>query len=110
MHTRMKLDSKQPWGVWAFVIGLNLVGVIGYFILQAKGITLQSIHAGERKTPPKQAKAGNWLTRQYTRTRTGVQAAGPCLPARLTPPSVLMPGCGALPSPSPHHALSSLDP
>ena len=44
MHARMKLDSKQPWGVWAFVIGLNLVGVIGYFILQAKGITLQSIH------------------------------------------------------------------
>tara|TARA_B100002051_G_scaffold4410_1_gene3808 strand:+ start:1098 stop:1313 length:216 start_codon:yes stop_codon:yes gene_type:complete len=42
----MKLDRKQPWGVWAFVIGLNLVGVIGYFILQAKGITLQSIHAG----------------------------------------------------------------
>ena len=43
---QMKLDSKQPWGVWAFVIGLNVVGVIGYFILQAKGITLQSIHAG----------------------------------------------------------------
>ena len=45
MHTPMKLDSKQPWGVWAFVIGLNVVGVIGYFILQTKGITLQSIHA-----------------------------------------------------------------
>jgi hypothetical protein len=42
----MKLDSKQPWRVWAFVIGLNLVGLLGYFILQAKGITLQSIYAG----------------------------------------------------------------
>ena len=50
MHTPMKLDSKQPWGVWAFVIGLNVVGVIGYFILQSKGITLQSIHAGQRTT------------------------------------------------------------
>ena len=46
IHALMKLDSKQPWGVWAFVIGLNLVGLVGYFILQAKGITLQSIYAG----------------------------------------------------------------
>ena len=41
----MKLDKQQPWGVWAFVIGLNLVGFAGYFILRAMGITLYSIHA-----------------------------------------------------------------
>ena len=41
----MKLDKQQPWGVWAFVIGLNLVGFTGYFILRAMGITLYSIHA-----------------------------------------------------------------
>ena len=41
----MKLDQQQPWGVWAFVIGLNLVGFAGYFVLRAMGITLYSIHA-----------------------------------------------------------------
>ena len=41
----MTLDKQQPWGVWAFVIGLNLVGFTGYFILRAMGITLYSIHA-----------------------------------------------------------------
>ena len=41
----MKLDHQQPWGVWAFVIGLNVLGFTGYFILKAMGITLYSIHA-----------------------------------------------------------------
>ena len=41
----MKLDQQQPWGVWAFVIGLNVLGFTGYFILKAMGITLYSIHA-----------------------------------------------------------------
>ncbi|MDA1156243.1 MAG: hypothetical protein O3B71_02435 [Cyanobacteria bacterium] len=45
VRTGMKLDKQQPWGVWAFVIGLNLVGFTGYFILRAMGITLYSIHA-----------------------------------------------------------------
>ena len=45
VRTGMKLDKQQPWGVWAFVIGLNLVGFTGYFILLAMGITLYSIHA-----------------------------------------------------------------
>ena len=41
----MKLDQQQPWRVWAFVIGLNVLGFTGYFILKAMGITLYSIHA-----------------------------------------------------------------
>ena len=41
----MKLDQQQPRGVWAFVIGLNVLGFTGYFILKAMGITLYSIHA-----------------------------------------------------------------
>ena len=40
----MKLDQQQPWGVWAIVIGLNVLGFMGYFILKAMGVTLYSIH------------------------------------------------------------------
>jgi len=41
----MKLDQQQPWGVWAFVIGLNVLGFPGCFILNTMGIPLYSLHA-----------------------------------------------------------------
>ncbi len=33
-------DSSQPWRLWGFVIGLNIVGVIGVIYLRSKGIDL----------------------------------------------------------------------
>ncbi len=37
-----KFDSEQPKGVWIFVITLNIVGFLGYFILNSYGITLSN--------------------------------------------------------------------
>ena len=31
---------KQPWKVWAFVIGLNVAGLLGALYLQSKGINV----------------------------------------------------------------------
>lgn len=42
----MNPDQNQPWRVWAFVIGLNLAGLIGAAVLKANGISLFSIHGG----------------------------------------------------------------
>jgi hypothetical protein len=42
----MKPDQKQPWRVWAFVIGLNLAGLIGAAVLKANGISLFSMRGG----------------------------------------------------------------
>ena len=33
-----KIDSNQPKSVWIFVLTLNLIGFIGYFILNSYGI------------------------------------------------------------------------
>ena len=33
-------DSNQPRNIWIFVISLNLIGFIGYFILNFYGINL----------------------------------------------------------------------
>ena len=30
----MKISKDQPWRAWAFVIGLNLVGFIGWYLIQ----------------------------------------------------------------------------
>jgi len=30
----VKISKDQPWRVWAFVIGLNLVGFIGLYFMQ----------------------------------------------------------------------------
>ena len=35
-----KIDSEQPKGAWFFVITLNIIGFIGYFILNSYGINL----------------------------------------------------------------------
>ena len=35
-----KIDSNQPKFVWFFVIALNLIGFIGYFVLHFYGIDL----------------------------------------------------------------------
>ena len=35
-----KIDSEQPSGAWIFVIALNILGFIGYFILNFYGINL----------------------------------------------------------------------
>ena len=35
-----KFDSKQPKGAWIFVITLNIIGFLGYFILNFYGISL----------------------------------------------------------------------
>ena len=35
-----KFDSEQPKGAWFFVITLNIIGFIGYFILNSYGINL----------------------------------------------------------------------
>jgi len=35
-----KFDSDQPKGAWIFVITLNIVGFLGYFILNFYGINL----------------------------------------------------------------------
>ena len=35
-----KIDSEQPKGAWFFVITLNIIGFLGYFILNSYGINL----------------------------------------------------------------------
>ena len=35
-----EFDSKQPKGAWIFVISLNIIGFLGYFILNSYGINL----------------------------------------------------------------------
>jgi len=35
-----KIDSEQPKGAWIFVITLNIIGFLGYFILNSYGINL----------------------------------------------------------------------
>ncbi len=35
---QMKEKPKQPWKVWAFVIGLNVAGLLGAIYLQSRGI------------------------------------------------------------------------
>ena len=35
-----KFDSEQPKRVWIFVITLNIIGFLGYFILNSYGINL----------------------------------------------------------------------
>ncbi len=34
------IGTNQPWRLWLFVIGLNIIGFIGVFYLQSKGIDL----------------------------------------------------------------------
>ena len=38
--------SKTTWKVWAFVIGLNVVGFLGATYLQSKGINVFTIRGG----------------------------------------------------------------
>ena len=33
-----KIDSDQPKSIWIFVLTLNLIGFIGYFVLNSYGI------------------------------------------------------------------------
>ena len=42
----MDEQNKTPWKVWAFVIGLNIVGLFGAMYLQAKGINVFAIRGG----------------------------------------------------------------
>ena len=42
----MKGNEKQPWKVWAFVIGLNLTGLLGAIYLQSQGGTLFALKGG----------------------------------------------------------------
>ena len=35
-----KFDSRQPKGVWTFVITLNIIGFLGYLVLNFNGINL----------------------------------------------------------------------
>ena len=39
----MDEQNKTPWKVWAFVIGLNVVGLLGATYLQSKGINVFAI-------------------------------------------------------------------
>ena len=41
-----KEKDKRPWKVWAFVIGLNVVGFLGATYLQSKGINVFAIRGG----------------------------------------------------------------
>ncbi len=38
--------QKQPWKVWAFVVGLNVVGFLGAIYLQSRGIDVFSFRGG----------------------------------------------------------------
>ena len=42
----MDEQNKTPWKVWAFVIGLNVVGLFGAIYLQSKGINVFAIRGG----------------------------------------------------------------
>ncbi len=36
----MKKRREYPWKIWAFVIALNIIGILGAFYLQSKGINV----------------------------------------------------------------------
>ena len=38
--------KKQPWKVWAFVIGLNVAGLVGAIYLQSRGIDVFAFRGG----------------------------------------------------------------
>jgi len=42
----MDEPSKTTWKVWAFVVGLNVVGFLGATYLQSKGINVFAIRGG----------------------------------------------------------------
>tara|TARA_B100000579_G_C22706426_1_gene792375 strand:+ start:141 stop:272 length:132 start_codon:yes stop_codon:yes gene_type:complete len=42
----MDEQGTTTWKVWAFVIGLNFVGLLGATYLQAKGINVFAIRGG----------------------------------------------------------------
>ena len=42
----MDEQNKTPWKVWAFVIGLNVVGLFGALYLQSKGIDVFAFRGG----------------------------------------------------------------
>ena len=35
-----KIDTEQPSGIWIFVITLNIIGLLGFFVLKFYGINL----------------------------------------------------------------------
>ena len=39
-------QKKQSWKVWAFVIGLNVAGLLGAIYLQSKGIDVFAFRGG----------------------------------------------------------------
>ncbi len=39
----MEQKNNQPWKIWLFVIGLNLIGLVGAIYLQSKGINVFSL-------------------------------------------------------------------
>ena len=41
-----KEKQKQPWKVWAFVIGLNAAGLLGAIYLQSRGIDVFAFRGG----------------------------------------------------------------
>ena len=42
----MDEQNKTPWKVWFFVIGLNVVGLLGAMYLQSKGIDVFAFRGG----------------------------------------------------------------
>ena len=42
----MDEQNKTPWKVWALVIGLNVIGLLGAIYLQSKGINVFAIRGG----------------------------------------------------------------
>jgi len=42
----MDEQIKTPWKVWTFVIGLNVVGLLGALYLQSKGIDVFALRGG----------------------------------------------------------------
>ena len=38
------IDSEQPVGTWIFVITLNIIGFIGFFVLKYYGINLSNLN------------------------------------------------------------------
>ena len=37
-----KIDSEQPRGTWIFVISLNIIGILGFLVLNFYGINLSN--------------------------------------------------------------------
>ena len=37
-----KIDSEQPTGTWIFVITLNIIGLLGLFVLKFYGINISN--------------------------------------------------------------------